>query len=432
MATYPNSPPHKRLNIFFGEFFRAMRKAPPKAYGKFLVRAEEEFKQLGYRKKTSAPVKNILVVRLDAIGDMILTSGFLRELRKNFPQAHITLVVSPLVFPIVEMCPYVNEVLSFDAKDLEENFLYMLEKVAVFCRDNLWHKKFSIAFCPQFGGNKTACLYLMWLSGARERIGYGLDIYNNFLGISDKKLTAQDNFLLTKRVMIPKNIIIEAEIHLYLLVGSGYKVNQTRMELFFDDMDINTANELLEDIPPNCKKIVLGIGAGIDSRKYPVEKYLVALNELAKKNLTFIIVGGKSELEDATYLEQNLPRGKVLNLVCKTTLRETEAVISQSDFYIGNDSGVMHMAAAAKIPVLAIYRDAKDKQNIFPLFYSESQHFPPYQTKSVALRPDHQLEDCAKLPPVYGWCHHENEPHCITQITPQEIIAGFEVLEGMV
>lgn len=51
MATYLNSPAHKRLEVFFGEFFREMRKAPPQAYGQFLARAEQEFQQLGYREK---------------------------------------------------------------------------------------------------------------------------------------------------------------------------------------------------------------------------------------------------------------------------------------------------------------------------------------------------------------------------------------------
>ena len=49
MARYFMAPAHERLNIFFGEFFREMRKAPPQAYGAFLQRAEQEFQRLGYR-----------------------------------------------------------------------------------------------------------------------------------------------------------------------------------------------------------------------------------------------------------------------------------------------------------------------------------------------------------------------------------------------
>ena len=52
MAIYLSPPPHERLNVFFGDFFREMRKAPPQAYGQFLMRAEEEFNRTGYRDKT--------------------------------------------------------------------------------------------------------------------------------------------------------------------------------------------------------------------------------------------------------------------------------------------------------------------------------------------------------------------------------------------
>ena len=111
-------------------------------------------------------------------------------------------------------------------------------------------------------------------------------------------------------------------------------------------------------------------------------------------------------------------------------MRETEAVISQSDFYVGNDTGVMHMSAAAKIPCLVLYHEAQDKEDYLPGLFSEFGRFPPWQTKAVILRPDHQLEECAKRGEVYGWCHSE-EPHCITQITPQEIIDAFEVLQTL-
>lgn len=430
MAIYNMPPLHERLNVFFGAFFQAMRKANPSDYGAFLELAEEEFQRLGYRDENPAGVENILIVRLDAIGDMILTSGFLREVRANFPRARITLVVSPLVYPIVELCPYVNEILSFNIKNLNRTFVVMLEKIAVFCKENLWQKHFSIAFSPQVGADNFPGLLMMWLSGARERIGYGFKPYNNFFNNKPNEEKTINKFLLNKMIRPHKTMTYQVEKCFYILTENGFKVNQTHMELFYDEEDSRRAKTLLEDIPTNCKKIVLGIGAGEINRKYPVEKYLIALKELAKKDLVFVIVGGRAELEGANYLEKNLPSGKVLNLVGKTNLRETEAVISQADYYIGNDSGVMHMAAAAKIPVLAIYRESVAKQNIFPQYLSEFLNFPPWQTKAIVLRPAHQLDDCATLPPIYGGCHH-SEPHCITQITPQEIINGFEKLQTL-
>ena len=118
-----------------------------------------------------------------------------------------------------------------------------------------------------------------------------------------------------------------------------------------------------------------------------------------------------------------------MNLVGKLTVCETEAVISQTDLYLGNDTGTVHMAAAAHIPVIGIYRGSVEQENILPAILNEYRRFPPYQTKAIALRPAHPLDDCATEPPVYGLCRHVDIPHCITQISPQEIVAAVEQME---
>ena len=419
----------EQLESFFDEFFKQLPTANALQISDLMFRAEMTFRQAGYRDEIPAGVKNILVVRLDGIGDMILTSGFLRELRRNFPCARITLVVSPIMFPIVEMCPYVNEVLVFDKNSMDRRFFATVKSIADFCRENFWHKKFSFAFLPQWGDN-FAALLIAWLSGARERIGYGASTVNLWLNNMYPDDEARDNFLLTKNVISPLSVITDVEKHFYVLEAAGLRVEETHMELFFDTEDFRRARELLQVVPPNCKKIAFGIGGSASNKKYPVEKYLVALKILAQKNLVFIIVGGRDEIDNANYLEKNLPRDKVLNLVGKTTLRETEAVISQADFYVGNDTSTVHMAAAAQIPVLALYQEAQDKENFLPGLLSNFRQFQPWQTSFVALRPDHQLDECAKLPPTCGWGHADG-PHCITQITPQEIVDGFEVLENL-
>ena len=334
---------NEHLNRFFDEFFRLMRQTDPPAYNAFLNRAEAEFVRLGYREKIPAGVENILIVRLDVIGDMILTSSFIREVRVNFPQARITLVCLPFAYPIVELCPYVNEILIFDEKFLNKdfdnkNFAILLEKIAMFCKKNLWQKHFSIAFSPQWGSENLQGLLMCWLSGARERVGYGLNPYESWFGKPAPEKAALNNFLLTRNIVTPESVVSEMEKHLYFLETVGLKVNQTHNELWFGEADFIRAWEFLKNIPSTYKKVLLGLGAGGLNRKYPPEKYLVALKELVKKDLVFVIVGGQAELDDANFIEQNLPRGKVLNLTGKTTLRETEAVIAQMDYYIGNDS----------------------------------------------------------------------------------------------
>lgn len=430
MAIYPTPPPHERLDVFFANMFQEMRKAPPEAYGAFLMRAEEEFRRTGYRDKAEG-VENILIVRLDLIGDQVMMSGFIREVRKNFPAARITLVVTPGVYPIVELCPYVNEVLTLDKNALFGNFVETLEKIAVFCRDTLWQKKFSIAFSPRWFSDTLIELLIVWFSGARERIGYGTNPFKSWLGDPPPDATAQDNFFLTKNIVTPQNVISDADRNFYLLAAAGLKVTETHMELWFSSEDSRRATEMLSNLPSG-KKVLLGLSASDKNRKYPADKYLIALRELVNRNMRFVIVGGKSETDEANFIEQNMPLGTVLNLAGKTTLRETEAVISKTDFYIGHDTGILHMAAARKIPCVVLYREAQDRENILPPIFSGFRRFQPWQTKAMILRPAHPLGECATLPPCFGWCHHLNEPHCITQIPPQAIIEAFDKLGGMI
>ena len=81
-----------------------------------LPQMEENFVRLGFRRQPEdkTGVENILIIRLDNIGDFLLTVPAIREIRMNYPNAFITLAVRSHVRPIAELCPYVNEVLPFE------------------------------------------------------------------------------------------------------------------------------------------------------------------------------------------------------------------------------------------------------------------------------------------------------------------------------
>lgn len=390
---------------------------------------EKEFQAAGFRENLTRGVENILVVRTDAIGDFVLTTGFIRELRKNFPKARITLVVSPLVYPIAELCPYANEVFKFDGKTVGKKISDVFKNIAEFCEKNLWRKHFTKAFSTQWGSDNLGAILMSFLSGAKERIGYGTIPYKTLLpGVEipdEHPALIFDNEMLTKNPVIPPDWKKEVEKHLGLLLLAGLKLEEVNMELWYDEKDFRSAEKFLSKLPPG-KKAVIGLGAGETGRQYPTEKWVPALTEINRRGINFVIVGGEGEKKSANFLYENLPEGIVLNLTGLTTLRETEAVIAQSDFYIGNDTGVMHMSAAAGLPVLAVYREAIDKENDMAGLSSEYLRFPPWQTVNVVLRPTHALGDCANKI-AYGGCSHR-EPHCITQIPPEEIVSAFDAL----
>ncbi len=387
---------------------------------------ENLFQKTGFREKQKFGVKNILIMRLDAIGDFVLTTGFIRELRLNYPSARITLVVSKFVYPVAELCPYVNRVLAFDIKAGEE-LLTMFEKLADFVEKNLWSEHYDMSFSVQWGSENIPALLMGYLSGARERIGYGYQIELLHFDKLPPKDQDINYLLLTKPIINPKNLIHEAEHHSYILKKMGLPIHSEKMELWYSMEDFQNARELLEKIPSDVKKIIIGIGAGGGSRKYSVEKYIEAFKNIIKKyknKICFVIIGGKAESEDAEKFQKNLPKDSVLNLVEKTTLRETMALIAQGDMFIGNDTGVMHMAATFQVPIIAVYRQPKDKDQIVPGVFNEYFRFAPWQATAIILRPDHALGDCKDVP-VYGGCKYPDS-HCINQVKPNEIVTAFE------
>ena len=396
------------------------------AISDFFRKLEEGFKAAGFRDELSG-VPSVLITRLDVVGDHIVTTGFIREVRRNFPTARITLVVSPSVKQLAEFCPYVNDVLAFDGEYMHGPVVDMFFRVYEFCAETLWSRHFTYAFCPQWGSENLSSLFLMFMSGAQKRFGFGQYPGEAWLGKKNDNLSEFDRRLLTQKIVTPQSVVSEAEKYFYLLKTLGYSVIDTSMELWYSNADALKAKVLLAEGNAVGTKIVLGLGAGSENRKYPIDKWLVALREIARDEVTFVILGGKKEESDAALVEKELPQGKVLNLVGRTTMRETAAVVAACDMYVGNDTGVMHMAAAAHKRVLVIYREAKTRENFMPGLLSEYARFPAWQTPYIALRPKEQLDECAAPHMSYGGCLRLTT-HCIAAILPQEIVAAYKTL----
>ncbi len=407
---------------------RVAKKFNPKQLRDFL---EPAFAENGFRTQ-SKDIANILIIRLDVMGDLILTSGLFREVRRNYPKAHITAIVGDAFVTLMKDCPYCDEVFMFDRWALQKDPLKCFERMESLCEENIRTRRYDLCLVPQWDTDKRTSMLLAYMSGARARIGYSdtaIRAYVNCKNIDTRFETA----LLSRAIVNPPEIIHEASRNLYLLEASGMKVQDDSTEIWLTEEEINAASErLLRLMPDDCIVVVLGIGAGGLSRKYPVEKYLEAVKIIMKRydmKMRFVILGGQAEAADGEYLTANLPMDVVVNLVKKTTLRESLAIISLASLYLGNDTGLMHAAVAVGTPVIALYREAVDKEDIAPGIFSEYARFAPWKARSIVLRPKHALGECATKMMVYGGCD-EPVSHCIAQIDPEEIADAFGCISG--
>ena len=380
---------------------------------------EPVFRAEGYREKPPGGQEKIMILNLNAIGDNILYSAFYRELRRAYPRAFITLLATPLVYPLMELCPYVNRVLSIDiavSRPPEKNLPALLQ----LCEELLWDEHITMTFCSQWSEEKRSVNLLAYLSGARERIAVSDD--SLLIWLPDwAELPEQWECLLTRPIVTPKPLLHEVGRALYPLVELGFEVQDDRTEIWFDGRDVFLARQVLREVPTDGIGVAVGIGAGGASRKYPVEKYVQAMKQLLSKGpFFFVVIGGPSERADGQWIAQQMPEGTVWNLAGAVELRTTLAVMSQMQLYLGNDTGIMHAACALGLPVAAVFREAVDKASTFQGVCSELSRFAPWRTKAIILQPEHALGACRDVP-AYGGCQ-EREAHCICQVRPEELV----------
>ena len=400
-----------------------------------LPQMEENFVRLGFRRQPEdkTGVENILIIRLDNIGDFLLTVPAIREIRMNYPNAFITLAVRSHVRPIAELCPYVNEVLPFEYVLKSSNLIEFVMYASNFSSRYLWRRHYDLGFAFRYWGDAwhLMSMLLLYFSGANQRVAYLIDAIKQY---KDEMLPKNRNMsyvFLTHPILNPKEIMHDCARSLYLIKAVGLKIRQTDLEFWYTRGDFYQAKSLLEDFSPNRVKVAVGLGATHLARRYPIEKYLVALKKIVEKGVSLVLLGGPTEIEDAQFLEDNLPKEFVKNLVpVQTGWIVDAAIISQTDMYLGNDTGTQHIAAALKKPVIVLSRVAEDRKEIFPDEPTELDIYYPWQTPSIIVQPKHQMGDCATTP-HYSGCDVK-APHCITQINPKNIVAAFDEMYALI
>jgi lipopolysaccharide core biosynthesis protein len=348
----------------------------------------------------------ILVIRLDEIGDMVMMSSFLRELRRNYPTAHITLVVNLEVYNLVELCPYVDETLSFPRRGGRYSFYRNLWSAVLFSYRYLKKEDYELALVPRFDADAGyGAGMLAFLSGAKKRVGYSECVLPHKM-ISDK---GYDGFYT--RLLFSKTAAVfhEVERNLDVLRYIGGYIANDSLEVWFDDADRNKCSGMLSSLGDVEVKIVLSISSGSPKREWPAEKFIELVKELTPFNIAWVIVGaGERAVTNARKIEEACPF--VANLVNQTTLRETAAIIDACDIYLGGDTGLMHIAAALKKTgvVISCHPIGADEDHA-----NSPKRFGPWKSPMQIVHPK-------ALPGCEHGCNRE-DAHCIREVSVEDV-----------
>lgn len=362
-------------------------------------------------------IKNILVFRLDHTGDVVMTTPFLRELRQAAPQAHITIIVRDQTVDLLTSCPYVNEILTcaFDTRDDWKKFFKYFSHLLQTYRlglGQLRKRNFNLAILPRSDADYHQATFLAYLSGAHRRVGYTEHLY-------PWKARATPGFdaLLTD-VITPTEPKHEVENTLDLLRYLGAKISQDNLELWLEDSHLQFQRDffMCHKISSIETLVVFGIGAAEKKRQWPKENFIELGQRLQKKfACRIVLIGGKEDSLAAKQIQEGLGSTSI-NLAGKATFRQTAAILKMCHLFIGNDSGPMHLAAAAGIPVLEISCHPQTAPNWHP---NSPKLYGPWGIPNVILQPKQTEPACQK------GCM-SSVAHCINHIQIEQVIQSLK------
>lgn len=368
--------------------------------------------------------KNILVIRLDVLGDLIMSTAFLRELKRNCPESRITLVVRNSNELLFDNFPYITNLILYEAGNLEgqENLSIdmmkvMWEKIKKFYDEKI-NDKYDAVFhlCPLLSGRGALEGLLL---GCASETDFQIGRIFAWERDIEKKLYLyrrfKEIFSYVSFDRMPKH---ETACMLDMLRRCGADVKNECLELWCE-----IENDFYDNLTDKYKDsdirnwIAMGVVGRLPSQCWPADRFSQICDEFWKQhNWGVIIFGGDDakEAADAIINKAKYSKNYIINLTGKTSLKQAMTVMKQCIAYVGVNTGLMHMAAAVGLPVVEIsfYVRREDGGVNSPM--------GPWGNKSIILQKwgmDGCVEICSKP-----------YPHCIKQVTVQEVMEAANKL----
>ncbi len=341
--------------------------------------------------RTSRPSR-ILIRGANWVGDAIMTTPVIRAIRKNFPDADISILLKPWVEPVFSSNPFVDRILVYDDKGRHGKGLGTIRLAK-----DLRAYDFDLAVSMQ---NAFEAALIAFLAGIPERLGYDTDGRGVLLNRSIKLDPA------LKKVHL-------IDYYRGILRGGGLYDDGRTLDLFIDPAEREWAGKILRDNGVDTQPVIginPGATGGTAKRWFP-DRFAALCQRLAEHfGVRILIFGGPAD--NALGDEISKLSGNVcVNLAGKTTLAQAFALIERCSLFITNDSGLMHAAAALGINQVAVI--------------GSTNHIttPPSNLNSRIVRVPVHCSPCMK--PECPYDHHQ----CMKNITVDMV---FETALSMV
>lgn len=284
--------------------------------------------------KPLPPTARILLVRTDRLGDLILSTPAIRAVRAAFPNGYVALLVSPATRALVDGHPAVDEVFVLDKDGAHRGWAGTRRLAA-----DLSTRRFDAALLLH---TTTRVVLLTWLAGIRCRVGYARRL----------------GWLLTQARPDEKRLGERHELDytLDLLRTIGIPAEDRRLEIAWSPESQGAVERWLagQDIAPEDRLVVLHPGASCPSKRWPAARFAEVADRLGTEGIKVAVaVGPGEQLAGAEVRRRaNVP---VAMPDRPWSLTELSWLLRRAACVISNDSGPVHLAGAAGVPVVAIF-----------------------------------------------------------------------------
>jgi len=280
---------------------------------------------------------NILIVRTDRIGDVVLTTPAIKALRQAYPAARISVLLSSATYDLINGNPYVDEILVDDREGDHKGLIGFLRLVR-----EISSKQFDLAIIFHTKRRYNLACYM---AKVPSRLGYK----NNKFG-----------FLLTHplkdiRILGEKH---EAEYCMDVLKAIGVEKNDLDV---FVPLQKEAEEWILEWMRENNLKfnefIVIHPGASDPDKCWPAVHFAQLMDSLVERfPLKIVLIGAPLTISLAQdILKQTRRSSQFLNLTGKTSLAQMVSLLRRSRLLISNDSGPVHVAAGVGTSVISLF-----------------------------------------------------------------------------
>jgi ADP-heptose:LPS heptosyltransferase len=352
---------------------------------------------------------SLLVIRLDGLGDVVLTTPLIRELKRAFPGSSCTVVVQDAFRPLLVTNPNIDEIIGLcplPAAWLPAGARSLLSVLWLYW-GRLRGRRFDVVTSPRWDVDDCLATFLCSLVDARQRVGY-TETASPAKQRHNRGFDAAFNTCLSAGP-VQHEVLRNLEI----VKALGGKVAGSRLEISLTHRDREFASRLLANVPAASTLVAVGIGGRSAGRRWPLENYAESLTRLGKeRRVQPVVICSHHERAEAAKLA-NLA-GREAIIVSGAPLRKVCAVLERCDLFIGNDSGSAHLAAAMNCKIIVVSRHPSGGD---PNHRNSPIRFAPFCDQVRVLQPEAGLDACKTE------CL-SSEPHCICAVSVEQAVAA--------